>query len=151
MNDPDKPYIEIFVTEDVLSEEDYRAVEAQLRPYFRVGGGPVWEFSEAIVAHVVVELTANTVRTAPPDYFDTRLYEAFKAHLLKPEQADGTFFEFKLYVGNRRDKYTYGSLETNDETALRDALIGLKELAAPEAKYRSFEFNRSERRWERYS
>lgn len=141
-----KPTIEIFVTADFLDEEDYRAVKDQLQPHVRVGGGLAYEFSEVEVAHVVVELLANVVQSVPLNFFSSYLYDAFKDRFLKPRGADKTLFEFKLKDG---EKYTYASLETSDSEVLKEAMATFRDLASPQSKFGSFEFDGRTRRWKR--
>ncbi len=146
----DRPHIDITVTADYLSEEDYEAVKAQLEPHLRVTGGIVYELSEVEVAHVVVQFLITGAQGVGFGVFANYLYEAFKKRLLKPKGANGTFFEFVLKEDDKGNRYTYGRLETDNDDVLREALTTLEVLARPESKNASFEFDERQRQWKRH-
>ncbi len=142
----DKPILMLAADAGHFDEETYQAAVAQLHPYFAVGGGQLYQFSEIVPAKVVVDLVVATLAAIPANLIASVLYDVLKTRFLKPKGVRETVFSFTIREG---DRSTQAHLETGDAEVLGQALATVRDLAMHKEPARSFEFDRKKHEWKR--
>jgi len=141
-----KPAISIAADAGHFDDETFgRALEA-LAPYFNVGGGRFYQFSEIPPPNVLVEIALVTIQAMGPNLAASSAWDALKyalGHLRRPKHADRSIFTFEIRDITRTIR---GHLETNDDRTIAAALDTFNDLAKSSADH--WEFNETARHWE---
>ena len=115
-----KPILDLALSAGYFGQETWDDGAEQLRPYFRVGGGLVYNFGEvALIPHIICEIKAHreSVRTG---VVGDALWETLKRFFKPTEKSEPVWFQMTVRIEGSTPIYC--EVKTEDPEALQRAL-----------------------------
>jgi hypothetical protein len=144
--DPMKPALFVSADAGHFETVDLRQLGEALRDEFSVSTARLYQFSMEVPAKVIIEIVMNALVNLPANLLGSYLWDNLKVWFL-PRGKGPSVFEFHV-----KDRVTEikGLVETSDPEILREAMSGLTDVVRAARSTSSFEYDKTEKRWEQF-